>query len=228
MPRLQLRSHALPGLLTGLLSLACAAAAPPLSQEELEAWFNGNGATAVNEGDLTFLAASPAKPVHHHQNLIRITPASLRDGWVELEQCHDHLDAVPDAQITFRVGYIRNLQIVEARAITRAWVEGPSVQLKGVSPAARLCLKAQTRALRAAGSGYFELNNGPYMRKFLDGYYPMALSLRVEYPASLLKVVDIRPNQQPGFSIRENPGQVSIEALFEGVLRTMIQFQQLH
>jgi hypothetical protein len=46
-----------------------------------------------------------------------------------------------------------------------------------VEPGARLCLSAQTRALRNTGNGYFNLVNGPYMRKFLDGYYPMRVTL---------------------------------------------------
>ncbi|MCU0934191.1 MAG: hypothetical protein MUE86_07100, partial [Thiobacillaceae bacterium] len=48
----------------------------------------------VNEGALRFLATPPARPVHHHQNKIVITRDSLSSGWVGLEQCHHHLDAV--------------------------------------------------------------------------------------------------------------------------------------
>lgn len=206
---------------------ASAWAAPAMSQQELETWFNGNGASEVNEGALTFLTSPPAKPVHHHQNYIRITRDSLVNGWTELEQCHDNLDAVPAAQITFREGYVRDLRVLESRAIGNAWVEGPTVQLQGVSLGARLCLAAQTKALNDSGSGYFTLNNGPYMRKFLDGYYPMQVSLRIEYPAQLLRVLDISPADQPGFRISQKAGSVKIETLFEGELRTLVQFERL-
>lgn len=198
-----------------------------MTAQELDAWFSGKSASEVNEGELTFLSMPPGKPVHHHRNRIRITEESLASGWTELEQCHDNLDAVPRAQITFREGYIRNLRVLETHAIEEAWVEGPSVQLRGVQPGAHLCLAAQTRALNDSGNGYFTLNNGPYMRKFLDGYYPMQVSLRLEYPAKLLQIIDISPMAQEGFDITEKAGIVDIDTLFEGELRTQVQFERL-
>lgn len=206
---------------------AWAAPVPPMNAQELEAWFNGKSAAEVNEGELTFLTTPPGKPVHHHQNRIRITEDSLAGGWTELEQCHDNLDAVPRAQITFREGYIRNLRVLESRAIDEAWVEGPSVQMRNVKPGARLCLAAQTRALKNAGGGYYTLHNGPYMRKFLDGYYPMHVSLKLEYPPKLLQIIDISPPEQDGFRISQKAGQLNIDTLFEGELRTQVQFERL-
>ncbi len=214
-------------LLACLPGMAWAASIPPMSPQELDAWFNDRGASGVNEGELNFLASRPDKPVHHHQNIIRITEDSLSSGWTDLEQCHDNLDAVPRAQITFREGYIRNLRVLESRAIDEAWVEGPSVQLRGIQAGAHLCLSAQTRALNNSGGGYFTLNNGPYMRKFLDGYYPMQVSLRLEYPARLLQIIDISPAEQAGFHISQKSGFVNIDTLFEGELRTQMQFERL-
>jgi hypothetical protein len=198
-----------------------------MSQQELDAWFNGKSTSEVNEGELTFLTDPPDKPVHYHQNRIRITEDSLASGWTDLEQCHDNLDAVPRAQITFREGFIRNLRVLESRAIDEAWVEGATVQLREVHGGARLCLAAQTRALNNSGSGYFTLNNGPYMRKFLDGYYPMQVSLKLEYPARLLQIIDISPSEQEGFHVSQKSGFVNIDTLFEGELRTQVQFERL-
>lgn len=216
----------LAALIVALLPLVATAEAT-MNQQEQDDWFNSKGANSVNEGALTFLSAPPAKPVHQHQNHIRITPGSLASGWVELRQCHENLDAVPAAQISFRKGSIRKLRVLEARAITRAWVKGASVQLKDVSPGARLCLAAQTLALKDSGGGAFTLNNGPYMRKFLDGYYPMRVSLQLEYPAQLLRVIDISPASQPGFQVSQKNAQVNIESLFEGELRIQVQFERV-
>jgi hypothetical protein len=222
----------LPGIFLALAAvlpaLACAAPLPAMTAQELDAWFNGKSTAEVNEGELRFLTAPPLKPVHHHQNRIRITADSLASGWTELEQCHDNLDAVPRAQITFREGYIRNLRVLESRAIDEAWVEGPTVQLREVHPGARLCLAAQTRALKDSGGGYYTLHSGPYMRKFLDGYYPMQVSLELEYPAQLLQIIDISPGEQAGFHVSEKAGQLNIDTLFEGELRTQVQFERLH
>jgi len=183
-------------------------------------------ADAVNEGPLQFLVTLPAKPVHHHQNHIRIDTDSLASGWVSLSQCHDHLDAVPSAQITFREGFVRDLKVVAFTHIKDVWIEGASVQLRHVEPGARLCLSAQTRALRNTGNGFFNLINGPYMRKFLDGYYPMRLTLAVDYPAQTLTLIDISPPAQAGLDVIEQPGAIRIEAVFEGELQTLIQFER--
>jgi hypothetical protein len=204
-------------LLSVSLSAGLAQAASDLSFES---------AGDVNEGGLHFLETAPAKPVHHHQNHIRIDSDSLHSGWVSLSQCHDHLDAVPRAQITFREGFVRNLKVDHFTHIEDAWTEGASVQLRNVEPGARLCLSVQTHALRNTGNGYFNLTNGPYMRKFLDGYYPMRVTLEVDYPLSLLKLIDITPPAQPGMKVDESPGAIRMEALFEGELQLLIQFEQ--
>lgn len=202
-------------LLTALLQAGQAYAATDLTFESAE---------HVNEGSLHFLQAAPARPVHHHQNRIRIDADSLKTGWVSLTQCHDNLDAVPNLQITFRENYVRDLKVVSIRRIEQAWVEGPSVQLLNIEPGARLCLSALTRALRNTGNGYFNLSSGPYMRKFLDGYYPMRVSLDIDYPAHLLKLIDVTPPVQPGLMLDERPGALQLDALFEGELQLLIQF----
>lgn len=214
-------------LIIALLSIATSTEAT-ISQQQQDDWFNDKSASAVNEGTLTFLPSPPAKAVHHHQNRIRITATSLTDGWVQLEQCHANLDAVPAAQIAFRNNTVRKLRIVEARAITQAWVEGSSVQLAGVSPGARLCLTAQTLALKNSGGGDYTLNNGPYLRKFLDGYYPMQVSLQLNYPPHLLQLTSVSPTHQPGFQISQKKGFINIETLFEGELHVRVQFKKLN
>ncbi len=183
-----------------------------------------DSAEHVNEGSLTFLQSAPARPVHHHQNHIRIHADSLTSGWVSLSQCHDNLDAVPSLQITFRENFVRDLKVVSADRIGQAWVEGPSVQLLNIEPGARLCLSALTRALRNTGNGYFNLSSGPYMRKFLDGYYPMRVSLDIDYPVTHLRLIDIAPPAQPGLVLHKRPGTLHLDALFAGELQFLIQF----
>jgi len=209
-----------------LLLASTSSLAGPSGQNDAEAWFNSKSAAEVNEGSLTFLTEHPAKPLHHHQNKIRITSDSLTTGWTDLTQCHDNLDAVPRMQITFREGFIRELRVTESRLIGQAWIQGPTVQLREVSHGARLCLEAQTRALKNMGNGYFNLFNGPYMRKFLDGYYPMQVSMSIEYPVEKLSVIDVSPPDQSGFNMIQKPGQMSVTTIFEGELRTLIQFER--
>lgn len=181
----------------------------------------------VNEGVLHFLEKPPAKKIHHHQNKIRIDAESLNSGWVSLTQCHTNLDPVPRAQITFREGFVRDLRVESATRIKQTWVEGPTIQLVDVEPGARLCLQADTRALRNTGNGYFSLTSGPYMRKFLDGYYPMRVTLDIDYSASRLQLIDIAPQAQPGLILDARRGAIHLDATFEGELNTLIQFEKL-
>ena len=121
---------------------------------------------------------------------------------------------------------MRDLKLDAFSRIENAWIEGASVQLVNVQPGARLCLSVLTRALRYTGNGYYNLYSGPYMRKFLDGYYPMRVTLDIEFPPQLLTLVDISPPDQPGFQHVESPGSIRMDAVFEGELMTLIQFKK--
>lgn len=222
------------GVLTAAFALslsAGAAMAAPLSAEALERWFQSDdpappdsSVADVNGGHLSFLHAKPARPVHHHQNALSIAPSSLRDGWVRLAQCHHNLDAVSRVHIQFRPGRVRDLVIRRADNIGDASVEGASVKLTDVGHGASLCLEAWTRALRQNDDGTYSLRSGPFMRKFLDGYYPMQVSMKVDFTDSGLDPVAITPAAQKGFEIERGTGELSYEAWFEGRLVTEITF----
>jgi hypothetical protein len=177
----------------------------------------------VNEGELVFLHAPPPRPVHHHRSRIVITRQSLADGWVLMEQCHERLDRVAEAQIVFNPGRTRALEVLSFRNMDTAFVEANTIQLRGIREASKVCARLQTRALHSLGMQTFELQNGPFMRRFLDGYYPLQLSIEVEYPAHL-ELVDYEPDDQPGYAVSPVPGLVGVKALFEGQLRTRFRF----
>jgi len=216
------------GLSTPLLSLG-----NEPSMTELERWLESDemlppsvSTEHVNEGNLVFLSQHPAKQVHHHQNHLTINTDSLRDGWVQLNQCHDHLDRVPATQITYNKERIRDLQIVSSGNIEQSWIEDNSVQLRNILANARLCVRAWTRALRANGDGSYSLRNGPFMRRFLDGYYPMRVTMEIDYAASGLQLVSMKPARQQGFEVTEREGYLAFDAWFEGSLQTEFLFRR--
>ena len=195
---------------------------------EDEAWLNDDAefrALAVNEGELVFLESAPQRAVHHHQNHIVLHPSSLDDGWVTLLQCHDNLDAVSKAQVVYHEHRSRSLVITAYSGIDRAWVEGPTVQLENIAPGARLCIRVETRSLEANEDGSYTLRNGPFMRRFLDGYYPMRVSIDVEVPEDYLRFASVQPPRQDGFRVWESADGVHVDALFEGRLRTELRFE---
>ncbi len=215
------------GLVLAAAALAAAAGEP--TREELERWLEDDAelrALAVNEGELEFLPHPPSKPFHHQVNRIELRRASLEDGWVALSQCHYNLDRVPKAQVVYGRARTRRLRIDRFTGIGRAWVKGPTVQLEDIGHGAVLCVRAESRALRRDADGGWTLRNGPFMRRFLDGYYPMRVELDLRMPPGLLRLVSVDPPPQPGFRVDRAPGRIRYDAVFEGRLVTELRFRR--
>ncbi len=209
------------------LTLPLHAAEP--TAEELERWFEDDSRAQpydfdVNSGELEFLAVAPDKRIPHSRNGLTLNAGSLDDGWVEQAQCHENLDPVPLAEVVYSYREMRDLRVVSAQGIGRAWVEGQSVQMENIERGAVLCVAAAARLLRREGEEYV-LRNGPFQRRFLDGYFPLRVTLTLDYPAQRLRVASIDPPPQPGFAVRQSPGRIVLEALFEGRLYTEVRFR---
>jgi len=206
------------------------AAGADLSREELEAWFEDDSRSLpfstddVNEGELEFLAVPPEKPTLHSANRLTIRASSLDDGWVGMYQCYNHLDAVKDAQVVYQYKELRNLKVEYTRNIEKAWTEGQSVQLYNTLNEATLCVSAEVRILNKNANSGYSLKNGPFQRRFLDGYYPMHVSLSISYPPELLSFSASLPEPQSGFRVDSKPGLLEVDAWFEGMLFTEMVF----
>lgn len=217
-------------LLLALLAPTSNLLAQEYSQQELESWFDAPpeaSAADVNEGELNFLSAPPQKPVHHHHNVLTINDQTVLDGWATLRQCHSNLDKVPATQIVFREDRIRDLRILSFSGIDAAWVEGGSVQLKQVGKNAKICVGLKSKVLYKQPDGNLHIANGPFMRKFLDGYYPMHVSMEVIMKTKKLRFVDITPTIQNGFKVSIAPHLVTFDAWFEGRLTTLLRFRAI-
>jgi hypothetical protein len=220
-------NRALPSII--LFLAGTTALAQGYTREQLEEWFFDDSDVAaqtrqVNDGELNFLETPPDKQVHHHHNSLTITERSLVDGWVILHQCHSNIDQVGLAEVLFNRQRVRKLQVVEAANIEKAWVENGSVQLVNVGKDARLCILAESRALGRNTAGGYSLTSGPFMRKFLDGYYPMRVTLEVKLNTDKLRFASIEPAAQRGFKVWQGDDSVHVDTWFEGRLRTAIHF----
>jgi hypothetical protein len=184
-------------------------------------------ALAVNEGDLEFLSEVPEKlpPVLH--NRLTISPQSLKDGWIDMVQCHKRLDPVARAQVLYHPRRTRNIRILSSRNVQRAWVEKNSVQLENITADARLCVQAQVKSLYSNFNGSYSMRNGPFLRKFLDGYYPMRMTMDVTFPKGKLSFEAINPQAQNGFTVQYEDNTMNIDALFVGELEIEIYFTDL-
>jgi hypothetical protein len=179
----------------------------------------------VNLGELQFLATPPPRTIPQSDNTFIINNDSLETGWVTLRQCHVDLDPVPVLEVVYQYKQMRQLQIVEQQHIDKAAVVGNSVQMEDIRKGNRLCVEARIRILYREGDT-FKLVNGPYHRRFLDGYYPYHVSFHVRYPSATLELIATQPKPQPGFKVDRSPGRIDIDAWFEGKLMTEMIFRK--
>jgi hypothetical protein len=211
-----------------LVAVLLAATTASASEAREDAWFDDDWeaqVAKVNTGEVVFLAEPPVDPVHHHQSRIILDAKSLANGWVTLIQCHSHLDAVPRSQVLYHKTRMRDLSIVSYDNIGAAWVEGHTVQLADVEKGASLCVEARTRSLEINADGSFSLRGGPYMRRFLDGYYPMHVSIDIELPRGYLRFLDTDPESQDGFRVEQTAEGIHVDTWFEGRLSTEVRFE---
>ena len=148
-------------------------------------------ALEVNEGELRLLEGPPEVASHFHHTRLLVTEQSLRDGWVTMYQCHSDLDKVSSSEIVYRQDQIRNIMVVSLQNIESATVDGHTVQMTGIAAESKICISADRKALSYEKGRYY-LRLGPFIRRFLDGYYPMHVRVEVCYP-KFLQLVDSSP-----------------------------------
>jgi hypothetical protein len=208
------------GLIAALaLPLTAAASDDPFDDDSL---WETPGAES-NRGALNFLGDAPDGRVHHHENQITVAASSLDDGWVNLRQCHRDIDRVGRAQILYNAATTREIEIESQSNIEETWVEGASVQLRRIQPDAELCIRARSQMLKILEDGSYALENGPFMRRYLDGYFPMRVTVAVNWGDLGLTLARSEPESQPGFLVTESEHGVIIDATFEGRLTTVLR-----
>ena len=199
----------------------------PVEQTTDEDWFNHDSELSieeVNDGELAFIAPITDKSILHSAAVLSITEKSLETGWVGLDQCYRNLDPVGKMDVVYRYKNLKQLTITSINNIGEAKVEGQTIQLEDVSSSATICVQAEVQILEKTGQDSFVLSNGPYYRRFLDGYYPYHVTVGINYPAEKLNFTRISPAPQPLFEVIQQPGKLLVDTWFEGVLLIDITF----
>ncbi|MGI9320900.1 MAG: hypothetical protein ACR2O5_05755 [Thiogranum sp.] len=194
---------------------------------ELGDWLDADPQPAVpqtGKGELVFLPSPPETGTLHSINTIAITRASLDDGWVEIGQCYKGLDAVPAAEVVYQYRKLRHLRIQSKTNIGQAVTRGQTVQLTDVQRDASLCIQAEAQIFYPQADGSFLLRNGPFHRRFLDGYFPLHVSLDVEFPSKLLRYLGTSHESQPGFKVGVKDEHVHLDTWFAGTLHVEVYF----
>lgn len=176
-------------------------------------------ARRVNEGELEFLTTPPGPDGARMEKRLEIDREALETGWAKMTQCHYHLDPAPAVQIVYNGERTRDIRVTRRDGVGKARVEGPSIQMREIEWGASLCVAARVLAVEPfpGGDGYL-VENGPFMRRFLDGYYPMQVQLTVRWPENLLVFAGSEPPPQPGLRLEPGEDGVTLTAHFEGRL----------
>lgn len=216
------------------LTLLCLFVFPALqaeqtpSADELEKWFMSDELeppSQSSDSHLTFIASPTGKPVLHSVNEFTISPQSIKTGWVDLLQCYQYLDPVPEMEVVYNYKTMRKLKIIKSHNIEQAFVKGQSVQLENVVKNAQLCVSTEVRIFYENKDGSYQLVNGPFHRKFLDSYFPFHLTLKISYPSKQLEFISSNPKPQFGFVVKQSDNTLLIDSYFTGKLYTEITFK---
>lgn len=198
------------------------------SADDLEKWFMSDEITAPTQSSdhhLTFIPAPTSKPALHSINEITITPQSIKAGWVDLMQCYQYLDPVPEMEVVYNYKAMRKLRIIKSKNIEQASVKGQSVQLENVLKNAQLCIRTEVRIFYKNKDGTYKLVNGPFHRRFLDSYFPFHLTLKVKYPSTQLEFINSKPKPQSGFVVKQSNNTLMVDSYFTGKLYTEMTFK---
>ena len=200
-----------------------------MTPAEIEKWFNEDEPlfpVQVDEGELVFLAQLPDKPLLHSISEITIDTNSIDNGWVRFAQCYKNLDPISKVDIVYRYRFMRHLKISSILNIGAARVREQLIELEDVSEKAELCVNAEVRVFYQNPDGSYSLVNGPYHRKYLDGYFPYHVTLIIHYPGNKLKHIANQPVEQSGFKLKKEPDKLLIDTVFSGTLNTEIIFSK--
>ncbi len=164
------------------------------------------------------------RPPFFHAKALTVTEDSLASGWARNHQCHRHFSVTPSLEIVFPNGKIRNIAITGSSNIGDVTVRGPTIQLEDVNEQSTLCFASEIHVLQREADGSYRITAGPFYYRFLDGYFPMEVDLKVRYPSSLLKVLRVVPGNQRGIEVTRNDGEVRFSSRFEGTLWVQVFF----
>ena len=195
-----------------------------LTPEE-KAWFLDDSnldAMAVASENLIW-SDKANKESYWLKNSLKINAQSLRTGWLEFSQCHYQLDPVPKIEVTYNPKHTRNLKILSYQDIEQAEALNDAVVLMNVKRGAQVCIQGESQTLTLLDIG-FSLQRGPYMRKFLDGYYPMIVEESIELNllnARLIKQGPLNPKKPK----KESESNLHyFNYAFEGQLKPYYEF----
>ncbi|MFZ4119306.1 MAG: hypothetical protein ACOYKP_06485 [Polynucleobacter sp.] len=180
----------------------------------------------ATEGQIKYLKERPDPGAYSYESRVKITAASLESGSVQIATCHYQLDPIRKVVIVFNPSRIQAIVVKSLDKMASAEVKNNQVVLTDVERGASICIDLQSKALDQVGAGQYRLNAGPLMRRYLDGYLPMAAKIRVDWPANMLTVEKTTPSEKEGIQVVQGNDGVQLDMIFAGKMTAQIDLKK--
>ena len=180
----------------------------------------------ATEGQIKYLKERPDPGAYSYESRVKITAASLESGSVQIATCHYQLDPIRKVVIVFNPNRIQAIAVKSIDRMASAEVKNNQVVLTDVERGASICIDLQSRALDQVGAGQYRLNAGPLMRRYLDGYLPMAAKIRVDWPTNMLAVERTTPSEKEGIEVVQGNDGVQLNMIFAGKMTAQIDLKK--
>jgi hypothetical protein len=178
------------------------------------------------EGQIKYLKERPDPGAYSYESRVKITAASLESGSVQIATCHYQLDPIRKVVIVFNPSRIQAIAVKSIDGMASAEVKNNQVVLTDVERGASICIDLQSKALDQVGAGQYRLNAGPLMRRYLDGYLPMAAKIRVDWPSNMLTVEKTAPSEKEGIQVVQGNDGVQLDMIFAGKMTAQIDLKK--
>jgi len=180
----------------------------------------------ATEGQIKYLKERPDPGAYSYESRVMITAASLESGSVQIATCHYQLDPIRKVVIVFNPNRIQAIVVKSIDKMASAEVKNNQVVLTDVERGASICIDLQSKALDQVGAGQYRLNAGPLMRRYLDGYLPMAAKIRVDWPTNMLTVEKTAPSEKEGIEVVQGNDGVQLNMIFAGKMTAQIDLKK--
>jgi hypothetical protein len=180
----------------------------------------------ATEGQIKYLKERPDPGAYSYESRVKITAASLESGSVQIATCHYQLDPIRKVVIVFNPSRIQAIAVKSIDKMASAEVKNNQVVLTDVERGASICIDLQSKALDQVGAGQYRLNAGPLMRRYLDGYLPMAAKIRVDWPTNMLTVEKTAPSEKEGIQVVQGNDGVQLDMIFAGKMTAQIDLKR--
>jgi len=180
----------------------------------------------ATEGQIKYLKERPDPGAYSYESRVKITAASLESGSVQIATCHYQLDPIRKVVIVFNPNRIQAIAVKSIDKMASAEVKNNQVVLTDVERGASICIDLQSKALDQVATGQYRLNAGPLMRRYLDGYLPMAAKIRVDWPTNMLTVDKTTPSEKEGIQVVQGNDGVQLDMIFAGKMTAQIDLKK--